>query len=282
MSRAGAIGHDQAMPRALRYRKDLYQGTAEDYDRYRPPYPDALLADLRARVPLRSENRLLDLACGPGRITFSLAAELAEVVSVDQEVDFVELGRRKARQLGCTNTRWVAGAAETVPLEGEFDLVAIGDAFHRLDRDAVAVRLVPHLSPGGCVALLWGCNPWNGDEDWQVVYRDVLERWQDRVGARDRVPAGWEEAMDRDPHADVLRRAGLAYEGERRFVAADSWTVESLIGFTYSTSFLSRAVLGDLSAEFEQDLRERMLAFRADGRFDQELDFAYELARKVS
>jgi hypothetical protein len=100
--------------------------------------------------------------------------------------------------------------------------------------------------------------------------------------ARDRVPAGWQEAIDRDPHAEVLRRAGLVYEGEWTFPAELHWTVESLVGLTYSTSFLSRAVLGDRAADFERDLRNRLLACRPGGRFDHELPFGYELARKVS
>jgi hypothetical protein len=181
-----------------------------------------------------------------------------------------------------TNIGWAEGTAEEVALDGPFDLVGIGNAFHRLDRDAVAQRLVSHLRPGGCIALLWSGTPWNGDVDWQPVYSEVIWRWQDDMGARERVPAGWQEAMDRDPHADVLRRSGLTYEGEREFTVRQRWTVESLVGFTYSTSFLSRAVLGDRAAAFEVELRERLLACRPDGRFDQDLTFAYELARRVS
>jgi SAM-dependent methyltransferase len=60
----------------LRYRKDLFKGTAEYYDRFRPPYPSVLLDDLRARVPILGTGRLLDLACGTGQVAFSLAADV--------------------------------------------------------------------------------------------------------------------------------------------------------------------------------------------------------------
>lgn len=146
----------------LRYRKDLFRGTAEHYDRFRPPYPSALLDDLRARVPLDGPGRLLDLACGTGQVAFALAADVAEVWAVDQEAEAIRLGRRKARRDAVDNIRWIAAAAEDVVLEGRFDLVTIGNAFHRLDRDAVAGRLVPHLSERGCLALLWGGTPWTG------------------------------------------------------------------------------------------------------------------------
>jgi hypothetical protein len=61
----------------LRFSKDLYKGTADYYDRFRPPYPAALLDDLRSRVPLRGTGRLLDLACGTGPISFALSADVA-------------------------------------------------------------------------------------------------------------------------------------------------------------------------------------------------------------
>jgi SAM-dependent methyltransferase len=263
-----------------RYRKDLYNGTAEYYDRFRRPYPSVMLSHLRARVPIDAGGRLLDLACGTGQVAFALAPVVAEIWAVDQEAELIEFGRRKAQQLGVTNIHWVAAAAEDVALEGTFDLVAIGNAFHRLDRDAVAHRLVGHLSDHGCVALLWSGTPWRGDRPWQRVLNATLERWRDALGVRDRVPEGWEAAMDRDPHERVLRRAGLSYEGPFEFSVLERWTVDSLIGFVYSTSFLNRAVLDRNVDAFESELRAELLSCRPDGVFEQDLSFVYELARR--
>ena len=106
----------------LHYRNDLYRGTAAYYDRFRPPYPPVLLDDLRARVPVSGTGRLLDLACGTGQIAFSLAAEFAEVVAVDQEAESVEFARLKARRLGVDNIRWVTATAG-LQYEGRFEFV---------------------------------------------------------------------------------------------------------------------------------------------------------------
>jgi len=51
-----------------------FAGTAEAYLRYRPPYPKALLASLVAQAHLPGSAVLLDLACGPGRVTLDIAA----------------------------------------------------------------------------------------------------------------------------------------------------------------------------------------------------------------
>jgi SAM-dependent methyltransferase len=262
------------------FRKDLYAGTAEYYDRFRPPYPAALLGDLRARVPLDAASRVLDLACGTGQIAFALASHVDTVVAIDQEPETITFARAKARDLGVVNVEWIAGAAETMALEGDFDLVAAGNAFHRLDRDAVARRIAPHVRPGGCVALLWGRPPGLADVAWERVMQTTTERWRDELGARDRVPEGWDDAITRDPHAEVLRRVGLTYEGSFDFAAVETWTVESLIGFVYSTSFLNRTVLGEHAEAFERDLRQRLLECRADGVFTQDTTYGYELARR--
>ena len=156
------------------FRRDLYAGTAPWYDRFRLPYPSSLIDDLRARVPLDSASRVLDLACGTGQIAFALAAdpgEVGELVAVDQEAESVEFGRAKAARLGIDNIDWKTASAEDAALDGTFRLVAIGNAFHRLDRDAVARRLIPHLESRGCIALLWGGSPFTGDDPWQREQR---------------------------------------------------------------------------------------------------------------
>ena len=263
------------------FRPDLYRGTAEYYDRYRPRYPDALFADLRARVPISRQGRLLDLACGPGTVAFPLADAFAEVVAVDQEPDFVAFVRAKADRLDLTHVQTLEGRAEDVVLAPSFELITIGNAFHRLDRPLVAARCVEWLEPGGCVALLWASSQW-GDvvRPWQQVMGDVLGKWTTIVGATDRVPHDWQDAITRDPHEDVLTRVGLSYEGQFDFEVELTWTVETLLGLTYSTSFLNRVALGDAADEFEQDFRRALRECEPSGVFVDNAGFRYQLARR--
>jgi len=58
------------------------------------------------------------------------------------------------------------------------------------------------------------------------------------------------------------------------------WTAESLIGYTYSTSFLARHALGERSADFEADPRQRWQHTAGDGPYRQGIEYAYELARR--
>jgi SAM-dependent methyltransferase len=264
----------------LHYRDDLYRGTAPYYDRYRPPYPKALLEDLRRRLPVTGEGKLLDLACGTGQIAFPLAADFSEVWAIDQEQELVAFGRSAAEARGVRNIVWVATPAERVDLDGGFQLITIGNAFHRLNRQMIASRSWSWLLPGGRLALLWSDNPWRGDRPWQQAMSELVESWTNRTGATSRVPAGWRAQMDRDPHAQVLGRAGFDYLGRFEFPVVQTWTLATLVGFVYSTSFLNREVLGLHASAFEEEMEQVLRLHAPDGVFRERQTFAYDLVGK--
>ena len=78
----------------------------------------------------------------------------------------------------------------------------------------------------------------------------------------------------------MLRDAGFELAGSYQFPVSWEWTPETLIGFAYSTSVVSRDALGDLAPGFEEDLRREVCACEPSGVFRQTLEFAYELARR--
>jgi hypothetical protein len=81
---------------------------------------------------------------------------------------------------------------------------------------------------------------------------------------------------------EVLREAGFEVLGRFSVQVTLNWTAGSLAGFLYSTSFLSRAVLGSKLAEFEEDLRRSLAGSAGPGPYVQQTEFACELARRSS
>ena len=94
------------------FRRDLYQGTAGYYDRFRLPYPQALTDDLAHRSGADGTGRLLDLACGTGQLSFALYARFAETWAVDQESEMIAVVRDKARTAALAGLRALACAVE--------------------------------------------------------------------------------------------------------------------------------------------------------------------------
>lgn len=117
------------------FRANAFAGTARDYAKYRPPYPKKLIDALLNRVEVTGRNRILDLACGPGRLAIPLTHFFREVWAIDLEPEMIEVGEEKAREGGINNIKWMVGRAEDLEAEKDsFDLITIGEAFHRLDQ----------------------------------------------------------------------------------------------------------------------------------------------------
>jgi SAM-dependent methyltransferase len=265
----------------VRFAADLYRGAAAAYDRYRLPYPAAMIADLVRRAGASGRGRLLDLACGTGQLAFPLRRWFAEVQAVDQEPDMIEVVRAKAAAEQARNMQPVLAGAETLGAPpGYFELVVVGNAFHRLNRELAASRILGWLQPGGHLALCWTSQPWDGEQGWQRALAGVLDRWKSALGAGDRIPAGWAEARFRRPDSAVLGDAGFELAGSSEFAIEHRWTVPELAGLIRSTSFLPAAVLGDQAAAFDADLAASLGPASDDGLLTETVRFVCELARK--
>ena len=268
------------------FRPDLYRGTAGYYDRFRRPYPAELIDDLAARTGADGTGRLLDLACGTGQVCLALSGRFATIWAVDQEPDMIGiLGEKAAEKAGAPRDaiRWhfVTAAAEELTAPDEtFDLVTIGNAFHRLRREVVAARALSWLRPGGFLALLWGGAPNYGNAPWQQALQATMQRWQGRPGAEERIPAGYDAAREARPDLEILRATGFEVVGHFEFPVSQDWTGDEIAGFVASTSVLSPVALGSDAGEFATDLRNALLRCEPDGWFHEETSFAYDLVRR--
>jgi hypothetical protein len=180
-----------------------------------------------------------------------------------------------------TRIRPVIASAEDLHAEpGSFELIVIGNAFHRLRRALVAERAYAWLEPGGCLALCWPTGPWAGHQNWQRALDAVLRRWQNALGASGRVPLGWDRPRQQDPDRDVVSRAGFEPAGRHEFPAEHHWTIGELAGLVRSTSFLPASVLADHADAFDADLSAELSRHAVDDHLTETVSFAYELARK--
>lgn len=127
-----------------------FEALAEEYDRARPPYPDALWRELRERGLLRPGHRALELGAGSGQATRGLLAAGLSVTAV-------EPGRRLATLLRhrCPGAAVVVSRAEELQRpDASFELAVVATAVHWMDPDVLLPRLHRLLVPGGRL-LVW-------------------------------------------------------------------------------------------------------------------------------
>jgi SAM-dependent methyltransferase len=262
---------------------NAFAGTAEAYARFRPAYPRASLDALVAAAAPATPSALLDLACGPGRIALDLASAFDRVVAIDLEPEMVAVGAREAARRGIRNVVWSVVAAEAFDAPaGVFDLITIGEAFHRLDQAVIAAKARAWLKPGGWLAILAGDGILAGVGPWQAPAADIARRWMARA-----FPNGWATAR---PGAEstpdgierLLKEAGFVDVASRRFTEPHAWRIDAIVGYFKSTSVCSRAALGEHFAGFEAELRT-VLSPMAEGElFHDDARFGVTLARSPS
>ncbi len=260
---------------------DAFAGTATYYVRYRVPYPAGLLKDLVTRAGLTGEGRLLDLACGPGRVALALASSFREVWAIDREPEMIEVGQQEATQRGVHNITWMVGKAEDLAAPpASCALITIGEAFHRLDQQRVAQHTLQWLQPGGCVAILGGYGLTSGRAPWQRLVADIVRHWTSHNAAHSDVSAQPQPGSGPDHNEWVLRATGFVEVASYPFVTPHDWTIDMIIGNLYSTSFCSKPVLGANAAAFEADLKAALLAHDPSGTYREQMRFGYTIGRK--
>ena len=137
-------------------RRDLgavFDEVPEVYDRVRPSYPDDLFADLVATTGLDERTAVVEVGCGTGQATRSLAALAGSVTAVESGAGMAAVARDRLAAL--PNVEVETSSFEEWDDRGRrFDLFAAASSWHWIDPAIGWRRAHDLLRPGGWMALL--------------------------------------------------------------------------------------------------------------------------------
>lgn len=131
-----------------------FTSRVDDYVRYRPRYPAAVVDVLRDKIGLRADWHIADIGSGTGISAELFLSNGNRVFAVEPN----EAMRTAAEDLHGANTNFksINGTAEATALPNQsIDLIVAAQAFHWFNIDAFRAESLRILKPGGWALLMW-------------------------------------------------------------------------------------------------------------------------------
>lgn len=213
-----------------------FESVGEDYDRYRPGFPDRAAS---AIVPERA-SAVLDLGAGTGKFTRLLICRADRIVAVEPSERMLEVLRARLPQADARR-----GSAEAIPLEdASVDAVSVAQAFHWFDRAAACSEIARVLRPAGILGLVW--NHSAPDCSWDRACHRIAHP---AVGESD---ATTDSAADRLPGFDFAGRETIRWtEPITREHYVSRWTTVS--SFLVAGAAERARMVGAVEAVLDED-----------------------------
>ncbi|WP_235034855.1 class I SAM-dependent methyltransferase [Streptomyces sp. SLBN-115] len=132
------------------------------------------------------------------------------------------------------------------------DMVTICRAFHWMDQPAVLSLLDGCTAKDATVVVMGDGSLWTARSAWTDALRALIQECtgSERRAGKDKIYA----VHDR-PYREILAESAFTEVEEHTILVARHWTVQTVIGYLYSTSFASRPLFGNRLNEFEERAR---------------------------
>ena len=131
-----------------------FSSRVDNYVRYRPGYPEAVLESLRQECGLTKSETIADIGSGTGLLSKIFLENGNPVIGVEPNAEMRRAGEQFLRNYA--NFTSVAGTAEATTLpDHSVDFVSAGQAAHWFNLEKARREFLRILRPGGWTALIW-------------------------------------------------------------------------------------------------------------------------------
>jgi SAM-dependent methyltransferase len=131
-----------------------FSSRVEDYVKYRPGYPKAILALLRRDCGLTPGSVIADIGSGTGLSSRLFLANGNRVYGVEPNPEMRAAGERLLAKYARFTSVAATAEATTLP-DASADFIVAGQAFHWFDVPAARTEFTRILKPDGWVVLMW-------------------------------------------------------------------------------------------------------------------------------
>ncbi len=150
-----------------------FSSRVENYSKYRPGYPAAVIDLLHRECGLSAGSHTADIGSGTGILTEMLLKNGGQVFAVEPNP---EMRAAAERLFGAhPNFHSVNGTAEATTLPAQsVEIIVAAQAFHWFDCTRARQEFTRILKPGGWVALIWNDRR-TGSTPFLQAYEQLLQ-----------------------------------------------------------------------------------------------------------
>jgi ubiquinone/menaquinone biosynthesis C-methylase UbiE len=252
---------------AMKAPTERFGNRVDNYAKYRPRYPDAMLQFIRTVAP--QSAIVADIGSGTGILTKQLLDAGLEVYAIEPNDPMRGEAERSLNTEPLFHS--VKGSAESTPLlDQSMDLITSAQAFHWFDRGKAKAEFRRILRPGKWTALIWN--------ERQVDASTFSWKYEELL--RSRAPE-YSQVNQRNVNAEEI---GDFFEpGEvivKKFLSAQQLSREAFIGRVLSSSYVPiagepghRDIVAAAERLFDESAVEGTVSFEYQtmlylGRFD--------------
>ena len=158
---------------------ERFSSRVDDYQKYRPDYPQSLVTEIIKQSGLDDSAVIADFGSGTGIFTRRLLQAGFEVYAVEPNREMrVAAESTLAAEPGFTS---IDGSAEDSRLESaSIDLITAAQAFHWFNTDTAKQEFRRVLKPQGQLALIW--NKRKLSQPFQQAYDAILREFAPEYG----------------------------------------------------------------------------------------------------
>jgi SAM-dependent methyltransferase len=157
--------------------KQRFSQRVENYVKYRPGYPAALIQLLVAECDLTPQSIIADIGSGTGLLARLFLANGNPVFGVEPNPEMRDAGEAFLRTYPHFTSIAASAEATTLPA-ASVDFITAGQAFHWFESQAALAEFKRILRPHGWVVLVWNERQAGGDDTpFLVAYEQLLQTY---------------------------------------------------------------------------------------------------------
>lgn len=167
-----------------------FSDRVDNYVKYRPSYPTAVLDCLRDECGLVAPSVIADIGSGTGNLARLFLQKGNRVIGIEPNKEMREAGEAYLAEFA--NFSSINGTAEATTLpDDSVDFVTAGQAAHWFDREKSLPELRRILRPGGTIAFVWNTMAFDDSPFMRGYEQITLRYFEGSRAAKTRCAAMW-------------------------------------------------------------------------------------------